>query len=467
MNHFHDHLKNAAGIGFGRGLRAPWRAATRCYGQVDDGASTRAVFPNCGHMNNAGHDRAARRLRPALEIYLWTSAGCGSLASVRDVNGADDAYIVYHEYTHGMTFRLVTDASTGIGALLGTQSGAIGEGLERLVRDGLPRRVRRPPPTVRPPVSSGPRPTWATPTLRTEPFDCPVGPASAGRAGTLGAGPGGYTYGDFARVVGGDEVHADGEIWAQTLWDLPAALIAAHPADGVTRARALVTDGLRLSPESPTFLDLRDAILAADVGRGYGDRDLVWRVFAARGMGLNASTDGRHGHRPGGRIHRSAPAPLPPPGSTLAAPRPVAPAWPLRSHEPVVPRRARERRIGGPLGWPWAPAFASGSNGPAPIVLVDRARAARAEGGRPLPGGRHARFAAGALPPLVPPGGSGSARPAPAGPRGCAFSGSASAAAPSPRALPRALTATRRRGQPLAGGVHAVHRVRPRRSRGA
>ena len=37
--------------------------------------------------------------------------------------------------------------------------------------------------------------------------------------GATGHG-GGYTYADYGNVVGGPEVHADGEIWAQTLWDL-------------------------------------------------------------------------------------------------------------------------------------------------------------------------------------------------------------------------------------------------------
>ena len=128
--------------------------------------------------------------------------------------------------------------------------------------------------------------------LRTQPFDCPVGVASALCPGSAGAGPGGYTYGDFGRVIGGPEVHADGEIWVETLWDLRRALLAKHPADGVTRARALITDGMRLSPAEPSFLEGRDAILLSNKARGFGDRDLIWAVFAARGMGLNAATSG-------------------------------------------------------------------------------------------------------------------------------------------------------------------------------
>ena len=89
------------------------------------------------------------------------------------------------------------------------------------------------------------------------------------------------------------EVHADGEIWVQTLWDLRTRMIADHGAGpGIDRARALVTDGLRLAPANPSFLDMRNAILQADTNRGFGDRDRIWAVFAARGMGFRAWTTG-------------------------------------------------------------------------------------------------------------------------------------------------------------------------------
>ena len=47
--------------------------------------------------------------------------------------------------------------------------------------------------------------------------------ASRPRARAL-PGRGGYTLGDFGKIAGGPEVHADGEIWAQTLWDLRGAV---------------------------------------------------------------------------------------------------------------------------------------------------------------------------------------------------------------------------------------------------
>ena len=56
-----------------------------------------------------------------------------------------------------------------------------------------------------------------------------------------------------------------------------------------TRAQ-LITEGMRQSPDEPSFLDMRNAILQADVALGTGRRNQIWAVFAARGMGFFAST---------------------------------------------------------------------------------------------------------------------------------------------------------------------------------
>jgi fungalysin metallopeptidase (M36) len=157
--------------------------------------------------------------------------------------------------------------------------------------------------------------------LRTQPFDCPIGAAASACPGTGTAGSGGYTYGDFGRVVGTPEVHADGEIWVETLWDLRSRLIADHGAgEGIDRARALVTDGLRLAPANPSFLDMRNAILQADLNRGFGDRDRIWAVFAARGMGELASTTGNLDTAPVQDFSLPGRAAAAPPAADRAAP---------------------------------------------------------------------------------------------------------------------------------------------------
>ena len=81
-------------------------------------------------------------------------------------------------------------------------------------------------------------------------------------------------------------MHADGEIWAQTLWDLRTAL-------GPAKARALVTTGMSLLAPEPSFLDARNAILVADQTLyGGADAAALWTVFAGRGMGFFAASTG-------------------------------------------------------------------------------------------------------------------------------------------------------------------------------
>jgi hypothetical protein len=122
---------------------------------------------------------------------------------------------------------------------------------------------------------------------RTEPMDCKVGQAARLCNGGSTPHTGGYTYGDYGQVIGQPEVHSDGEIWAQTLWDLRDRL-------GSRRTESLVTRAMELAPYNPSFLDMRNAILVAD-NAGFAGADLgaIWEVFAHRGMGFFAgSLDG-------------------------------------------------------------------------------------------------------------------------------------------------------------------------------
>ncbi|MCW2985543.1 MAG: peptidase fungalysin, partial [Conexibacter sp.] len=217
-----------------------------------------------------------------LQMYLFQ-------APYPAVNGADDATVVYHEYTHGLTNRLVGGDGQANG-LLARQSQAMGEGwsdwyaMDFLTAEGQVTDTTAPGDEV-----VGAYVTDDTATgIRYNAVDCPVAASSPHCPGTTLTGPGGFTFGDLGRVTGYNanspvfEVHADGEIWAETLWDLRRAV-------GATTARSLITSALRLSPKQPTFLDMRDAILAADTVAGGADRAQIWAVFAARGMGYGAS----------------------------------------------------------------------------------------------------------------------------------------------------------------------------------
>ena len=79
---------------------------------------------------------------------------------------------------------------------------------------------------------------------RFQPIDCEVGETTIRDngdpwcVGGIDTDIGGYTFGDFGLVNGAPEVHSDGEIWMETLWDLRRALIA-----GERRARRLEHSG--------------------------------------------------------------------------------------------------------------------------------------------------------------------------------------------------------------------------------
>lgn len=92
--------------------------------------------------------------------------------------------------------------------------------------------------------------------------------------------------------------HGVGSVWATMLWDLTWDLIDRYGFDpdikngtgGNNIALQLVMDGLKLQPCSPGFVDGRDAILEADqLLYGGANRCLIWRAFAKRGLGENAS----------------------------------------------------------------------------------------------------------------------------------------------------------------------------------
>ncbi|WP_179374784.1 T9SS-dependent M36 family metallopeptidase [Winogradskyella wichelsiae] len=104
----------------------------------------------------------------------------------------------------------------------------------------------------------------------------------------------GFTYNASNTL---SQPHGIGFVWATTLWDLTWAYIDKYGFDsdlyngngGNNKVMNLVIDGLKLQPCSPGFVDGRDAILAADMlTTGGVDQCLIWEVFAARGLGVNA-----------------------------------------------------------------------------------------------------------------------------------------------------------------------------------
>jgi subtilisin-like proprotein convertase family protein len=104
------------------------------------------------------------------------------------------------------------------------------------------------------------------------------------------------TDGAYPRGPGGQpnpfEAHTMGEVWCSTLLEVRARLInRLGYATGNQLAMQLAIDGMKLDPANPTFLQGRNAILAANFGsvNASAATELdIWRGFAIRGMGFSA-----------------------------------------------------------------------------------------------------------------------------------------------------------------------------------
>ena len=118
-----------------------------------------------------------------------------------------------------------------------------------------------------------------------------------------------YTYGDIFNP----EItvpHGVGFIWATALWEVVWNLVDEYGFDpdlyngtgGNNLTLRLITEGMKYTPCSPTFIDMRDGILAADrvLNPLNAPDDLrqsvnechIWEGMAKRGIGADASSGG-------------------------------------------------------------------------------------------------------------------------------------------------------------------------------
>jgi len=167
------------------------------------------------------------------------------------IDASLDSDIVYHEYCHGLTWRM-------IGGMSGPIAGAIGEGMG----DGCAMLING---------------------------DDKMGEYSASSANGIRR----YPYGSYALTyanVTGAEVHDDGEIYAAIVWSLITRFDATYGAAGRDRLFNYVVDGMNFTPATPKFEDMRSGILQSIGGPpGSADRCLVWGAFAQYGVGTGSS----------------------------------------------------------------------------------------------------------------------------------------------------------------------------------
>ncbi len=218
--------------------------------------------------NNANYVNAVDGSSPQINMFLWDGAGCWpedvDYDGTPDLDGDYDFDIILHEYHHGVSLRLNT-------AFTGVEAGAIGEGGGDFFAYSVNGN-----------------------TLLAE-------YARPGGLRTVNA----KTYADWwCRYGLVCEVHDNGEIWANVLWDTRERFridrVGGTEASGVNEVHQLYIDSLKLSPPAPTMLDMRDTMLVDDALRNpAGARSAnfcrLWEAFAGRGMGVAAIDTATHG----------------------------------------------------------------------------------------------------------------------------------------------------------------------------
>ncbi|WP_426752009.1 myxosortase-dependent M36 family metallopeptidase [Myxococcus sp. Y35] len=91
------------------------------------------------------------------------------------------------------------------------------------------------------------------------------------------------------------QVHNSGEIWATMLWECYVSLLRAHPfQEAQDRMKNYLVNGYKLTPAAPTYLEARDAIIAAAYANDPADAERFWQAFAKRGAGVGAQAPDRY-----------------------------------------------------------------------------------------------------------------------------------------------------------------------------
>ncbi|WP_322919224.1 M36 family metallopeptidase [Nocardioides renjunii] len=245
--------------------------------------------PTFAARNNANQFTPPDGQAPITNMYMWQPIAGSFYAPC--VDGDYDMSVIGHEYGHAITNRMIAGPSGGVSSPQGmSESWSDQLAMEYLHEHG-----------------------YAAPGLQAFTIgQYTTGDAVAGiRNYNMSRSPLNYT--DIGYDVTGPQVHADGEIWTATNFDIRQAFIARYGAGdaalnkscangqtpvsgcpGNRRWMQLVFDSFLLMANSQVSqVDSRNAMLAADLLRFNGaNQDILWNAFAARGLGEGATSAG-------------------------------------------------------------------------------------------------------------------------------------------------------------------------------
>jgi extracellular elastinolytic metalloproteinase len=241
--------------------------------EAQDGAGT----------NNANFGTPPDGQRPRMQMFIWTSPN-------PDRDGDLDAGIVFHEYGHGISNRLI-GGPANVNCLTNRQQA--GEGLSdwwALAQTGEVGDHGTDPRGMG---------TYA------------LGQATSGlgiRTQRYSTDPAVNTW-TYASINGMAVPHGVGSVWAQAAWEVYWKLVDkwgfdpnffnANGSAGNQRMMLYVVEGLKNTACNPTFTQIRDGIIQAAVDN-HGGEDVcpMWEAFAAFGLGTNAVSGGANSTTP-------------------------------------------------------------------------------------------------------------------------------------------------------------------------
>ena len=245
-------------------------------GAVGDQVTIPAIMINLEDCNTLKEEL------DGLEISLFSGGSNIPTPGPQGIDGDFDSGIVCHEYGHGVSIRLAGGPNTG--SCLGSEE-QMGEGWSDWFGLVLSSSAANNSDEGRGIGTYAQNEPIAGGGIRTYRYS---------RNMTINP----HTYSDISNE---SVPHGVGSVWCAMIWDLYWDLIDVYGYDddiyngtgGNNIAMQLVIDGLKLQACNPTFIDGRDAILAADEANYEGaNQCLIWEAFARRGLGLNAQAGG-------------------------------------------------------------------------------------------------------------------------------------------------------------------------------
>ena len=276
---------------------------------VDGRSQSGAVVP--GSRDNANMNTQPDGTPSITNMFLWQPAAGGFYAPC--VDGDYDMAVIGHEYGHMIENRMIGKGFRRSG----DHAGAMGESSGDLLGMEYLNEYRFVPVSGENEHSVG---AYATgnPIRAIRNYDMSFRSANEFPKPSTYPIVNPLNFSDVAYDIVGEQVHADGEIWSATNFDIRDLFLDRYPkttfADGIACAdgvKAVATcegnrrwvqlmfDAYLLMPIAPTFLSARDAYLAADMIRfGGANQDILWRGFARRGFGQLASTTGTGDEQP-------------------------------------------------------------------------------------------------------------------------------------------------------------------------